>query len=80
MMRNVQIVRLNIKGKHERTTMHIQNRRNSSNFKACRPLQLLNGLISLKPAIVCFAYTCPLCVILENLSATEKQKANIPYY
>jgi hypothetical protein len=37
--------------------MHIQNRRNSSKFKGCSPLQLCNGLISLEPAIAYFAYT-----------------------
>ena len=30
--------------------MYIQNRRNSSKFKCCSPLQNRNGLISLKPA------------------------------
>jgi hypothetical protein len=37
--------------------MHIQNRRNSSKFKGCSPIQLCNGLISLKPIIAYFAYT-----------------------
>ena len=37
--------------------MYIQNRRNSSKFKGCSPLQYFNGLISLKPAIAYFAYT-----------------------
>ena len=37
--------------------MYIQNRRNSSNFNGCSPLQLLNGLIGLEPAIAYFAYT-----------------------
>lgn len=37
--------------------MYIQNRRDSSKFKGCSPLQLLNGLIDLKPAIAYFAYT-----------------------
>lgn len=37
--------------------MYIQNRRDSSKFNGCSPLQLLNGLISLKPAIAYFAYT-----------------------
>jgi hypothetical protein len=37
--------------------MYIQNRRNSSKFKGYSPLQLLNGLIGLKPAIAYFAYT-----------------------
>ena len=37
--------------------MYIQNRRNSSKFKGCSPLQYCNGLISLKPAIAYFAYT-----------------------
>jgi hypothetical protein len=37
--------------------MYIQNRRNSSKFKGCSPLQNHNGLIILKPAIAYFAYT-----------------------
>ena len=37
--------------------MYIQNRRNSSKFNGCSPLQYSNGLISLKPAIAYFAYT-----------------------
>jgi hypothetical protein len=45
--------------------MYIQNRRNSSNFKGCSPLQLCNGLISLKPAIAYFAYT-KRCAQLKN--------------
>ena len=37
--------------------MYIQNRRNSSKFNGCSPLQNRNGLIGLKPAIAYFAYT-----------------------
>jgi hypothetical protein len=37
--------------------MYIQNRRDSSKFKGCSPLQLHLGLISLKSAIAYFAYT-----------------------
>lgn len=37
--------------------MYMQNRRNSSKLNGCSPFQLLNGLISLKPAIAYFAYT-----------------------
>ncbi len=37
--------------------MYIQNRRDSSKFKGCSPLQNRNGLIILKPAIAYFAYT-----------------------
>ncbi len=37
--------------------MHIQNRRDSSKFNGCSPLQNSNGLIGLKPAIAYFAYT-----------------------
>ena len=37
--------------------MYIQNRRDSSKFKGCSPLQNRNGLISLKSAIAYFAYT-----------------------
>ena len=39
------------------TTMYIQNRRDSSKFSGCSPLQISNGLISLKPSIAYFAYT-----------------------
>jgi hypothetical protein len=35
--------------------MYLQNRRNSIKLKGCSPLQLSNGLISLKPAIAYFA-------------------------
>ncbi len=37
--------------------MYIQNRRNSSKFNGCSPLQLLNCLIGLESAIAYFAYT-----------------------
>ncbi len=37
--------------------MYMQNRRDSSKFNGCSPLQLCNGLISLKPAIAYFVYT-----------------------
>ncbi len=37
--------------------MYIQNRRDSSKFNGCSPLQNCNGLIGLKPAIAYFAYT-----------------------
>lgn len=37
--------------------MYIQNRRDSSKFNGCSPLQLRNGLTSLKPANAYFAYT-----------------------
>ncbi len=37
--------------------MYIKNRRNSSKFNGCSPLQNCSGLISLKPAIAYFAYT-----------------------
>ena len=43
--------------KQQQVTMYIQNRRNSSKFNGCSPLQNRNGLISLKPAIAYFAYT-----------------------
>gem|GEM_PF-4900702 len=42
---------------HEPLTMYIQNRRDSSNFKGCTPLQNRYGLIGLKPAIAYFSYT-----------------------
>jgi len=37
--------------------MYVQNRRDSSKFNGCSPLQNYNGLISLKPVIAYFAYT-----------------------
>ncbi len=37
--------------------MYIQNRRDSSKFNGCSPLQNPNGLISLEAAIAYFAYT-----------------------
>jgi len=37
--------------------MYIQNRRDSSKFNGCSPLQNRNGLISLESAIAYFAYT-----------------------
>lgn len=37
--------------------MYIQNRRDSSQFKGCSPLQNHNSLISLMPEIAYFAYT-----------------------
>lgn len=43
--------------KHIPLTMYIQNRRDSSKFNGCSPLQHFNGLIGLKPAIAYFAYT-----------------------
>ena len=42
---------------NESLTMYIQNRRDSSKFKGCIPLQNGNDLISLNPAIAYFAYT-----------------------
>jgi len=39
------------------STMYIQNRRDSSKFNGCSPLQNCNGLIGLKSAIAYFAYT-----------------------
>jgi hypothetical protein len=37
--------------------MYIQNRRDSSKFNSCSPLENRNGSIVLKPAIAYFAYT-----------------------
>ncbi len=37
--------------------MCIANRRNSSKFKVCNPLQIYLGLIGLKPAIAYLLYT-----------------------
>lgn len=37
--------------------MYIQNRRDSSKFSGCSPLQNCHSLISSKPAIAYFAYT-----------------------
>ena len=45
------------KNNSQHLTMYIQNRRDSSKFNGCSPLQIRNGLISLKPAIAYFAYT-----------------------
>lgn len=47
--------------------MYIQNRRNSSKFKGCNPLQLLNGLMSLKPA------TAHIC-IYQSVTAKCKKR------
>lgn len=55
--------------------MYIQNRRNSSKFKGYSPLQLLNGLIGLKPAIAYFAYT----QLVANLK-NEQSITNITDY
>ena len=46
--------------------MYMQNRRNSSKFKGCSPLQNPNGLIGLKPAIPYCRYTKPLATILKK--------------
>ncbi len=43
--------------KPQAVTMYIQNRRDSTKFNGCSPLQHHNGLINLKPAIAYFAYT-----------------------
>ena len=50
--------------------MYIQNRRNSSKFKGCSPLQLFSSLIGLKPAIAYFAYT-DRYVPLKNTAPNE---------
>ena len=55
--------------KPQHTTQYIQNRRDSSKFKGCSPLQSCNGLISLKPAIAYFVYTCPLPPSVQNDTA-----------
>ena len=49
--------------------MYIQNRRDSSKFNRCSSLQLINGLIVLKPEIAYFAYT-------KRCSAFKKDKIN----
>ena len=51
--------------------MYIQNRRNGSKFKVCSPLQLLNGLIGLKPAIAYFAYTYRWLPLLNSSNRAE---------
>lgn len=51
--------------------MYIQNRRDNSKFKGCSPLQLCNGLTSLKPAIAYFAYT-------NRYQQAEKKKETYP--
>lgn len=43
--------------KHENTTMYIANRRDSSKFNGCSPLQIHLGLIGLKSAIAYLPYT-----------------------
>ena len=56
--------------------MYIQNRRNSSKFKGYSPLQLLNGLIGLKPAIAYFAYTqlgINYRLIIENRQGKDRR-------
>ncbi len=37
--------------------MYMKNRRDSSKFNGCSPLQLLNGLINLNSEIAYFSYT-----------------------
>jgi hypothetical protein len=59
--------------------MYIQNRRNSSNFKGCSPLQLCNGMISLNPAIAYFAYT-KRCVQPENKTREKTLTKKINNY
>ena len=54
--------------------MYIQNRRYSSKFKGCSPLQNSNGLISLKPAIAYFAYTERWWQIADNANEEHKGK------
>ena len=51
--------------------MYIQNRRNSSKFKGCSPIQNSNGLINLKSAIAYFAYTNRCCSIRFNKSGFQ---------
>ena len=48
---------MQVGNKTQQPTMYIQNRRDSTKFSGCSPLQLCNGLISLKPAIAYFEYT-----------------------
>ena len=48
---------MNRKINAERLTMYIANRRNSSKFSGCSPLQIHLGLIGLKPAIAYLPYT-----------------------
>ncbi len=60
--------------------MYIQNRRESSKFKVCSPLQHLNGLISWKPAIAYFAYT-KRCVQIKNKPRLKKfHKIFLPFF
>jgi len=58
--------------KNQAVTLYIQNGQNRSKFKGCSPLKNRNGLISLKPAIAHFAYTCPLAASERNETATLK--------
>ena len=52
--------------------MYIQNRRDSSKFKGCSPLQLCVGLISLNPAIAYFAYTKRLAATVMDTHQPKK--------
>lgn len=57
--------------------MYIQNRRDSSKFKGCSPLQNCIGLIKLKPVIAYFAYTyrySPLKGENRYIHSTDKDK------
>jgi len=63
---------------YQRTTMYIQNRRDSSKFKDCNPLQLRLGLISLKPAIAYFANVLP-AGIIQSFFQYKKHSQNTPY-
>jgi len=47
-------------------TMYIANRRDSSKFKGCSPLQLHHGLIGLKHAIAYLPYTHRYTQMREN--------------
>lgn len=49
--------------------MYIQNRRDSTKFKGCSPLQNCNVLKSLKTVIAYFAYTSRLRALKKKMAA-----------
>ena len=60
--------------------MYIQNRRYSSKFKGFIPLQLLNGLVVLKPAIAYFAYTSRCNPLKQRLGVTVPLSTSLAKY
>lgn len=60
-------------------TQYIQNRRNSSKFNGSSPLQICNGMISLKPAIAYFAYTKRYASFRESVVQKSEKSEKIVY-